>query len=192
MRSHIVNQRQRRLYQPPVEPHMSAPGTAAPLGLRIGQGKTTRRTPQHPSNAPEPPRQQAFGPILQPDANHVTRVCFVGNMDAQRIAPPLHVNEQGGTNIKRQGSAEITDARQGFCGCHGLRYPSLHARPGAFQPVALLYHIAVDFRTWRPAWGMDANLIRRHRQPERAATARTTQLIGNGRVADLQDAAIGF
>lgn len=192
MRSHIIDQRQRRLYQPPVEPHMSAPGAAAPLGLRIGQGKTTRCTPQHPGNAPEPPRQQASGLILQPDANHVSCICFAGNMDAQRVATPLHVNKQGGTNIERQGSAEITDVGQRFCGCHGLRCPGLHACPGAFQPVVLLCHIAIDFRTWCPAWRMDANLARRHRQPERAATARTTQLIGNGGVADLQNAAIGF
>src|SRR4030065_2376036 len=40
VRGNVIDQRERRLYQPPVEADMAAPGAAAPLRLRVGQGET--------------------------------------------------------------------------------------------------------------------------------------------------------
>ena len=55
VRSHIIDQRERRLHQAPVKPDMATLGTAAPLRLRVGKRKTAGGTPQSLRDTREPP-----------------------------------------------------------------------------------------------------------------------------------------
>ncbi len=192
MRRNIINQRERCLYQPPVETNMPAPGATSPLGLRIGQGKAAGCAPQRSREPGQPPGQQASSLFVQPGADQCVRIRIVRGMNVQGTAQPLHFAEQCRANIQRKHTAKIVHFRQRLCANNGLRRPRLHPRPGALQPVMLLLHIAFDFGTRRPAWRMNAHFAHGHRQAQRATTARAAQLIGNGGVADLQNAAIGF
>ncbi len=93
MRSDVVDERERRLHQPPVETDMAAPGAAAPLRLRVGQGKTAGCAAQLACDAREPPGQQTFGAGQQPGAHQFIGIRIQRRIDAQRIAMPAYLVE---------------------------------------------------------------------------------------------------
>ena len=185
----VVDQRERRLHQPPVEADMAAPGAAAPLRLRVGQGEAAGCAPQPAGDARQPPGQQADGLAVQPAADQCADIGVERGMHAQAAAVALDVDEQGGPNVERERAPEIAHFGRGFAA--RLRRTRLQAGPRAVQPVVLLPHIAFDFGARGPARRVDAHFARRDGQAQRAAAVRAPQLVRNGGVADLQDAAIG-
>jgi len=92
----VIDERERRLHQPPVEADVPAPGAAAPLRLRVGQGKARGGSTQAAGNAREPPGQQTDGLVVQPAADQCADVGVKRGVHAEAVAVAPDVDEQGG------------------------------------------------------------------------------------------------
>lgn len=189
MRGDVVNERERRLHQAPVEAYMALPGATAPLRLRIGQGETAGRSPQPARETRETPGQQTLRTGQQPATHQFIGIRVQRRIDPQRLAVSAYLLKERGADIELQSAPHVVQpVHRGR-----LRLPTLrmHARPGAMQPVTLLPHIVFDLGTRGPARRVDAHFVRGDRQAQCATAARAPQLEGNGGVTDLKNTAIG-
>ena len=93
VRGDVVDERERRLHQAPVEANVAAPGAAPPLGLRVGQREAAGRASQPAGDACKPPGQQALCTREQPAPHQFPGIRIQRRINTQGIAVPAYLVE---------------------------------------------------------------------------------------------------